>query len=112
MLRRRIALSLALAGCILTILVGFISDVRPMTIGYRSLISLLVFGILGYLIGGVIETFSDRVKADFVTKGQNVDIVSNNDEDIHPSASGTSSPNEHHFSAFSSEQFEHIPDQH
>ena len=76
MLNQRLALTLAIIGGILTVLVGFLQDVRPWTIGYRSVVSSIVFGVCGYLLGSMIDSYQQRIEEDFKPEGQNIDIIS------------------------------------
>lgn len=51
MLRLRFAGGLALIVGMVTLVISILNDARPTTILYRSVISVSVFGLLGYLLG-------------------------------------------------------------
>lgn len=90
-MKLRLALGLALIVAVLTAGFGLMHGVRPLTVLYRTFISLLVFAVGGYILGSGAELLLARWLAGIKPKGQNVDIVSEddglvtNDELIHPS---------------------------
>jgi hypothetical protein len=89
-LKLRLALCLALIVAVLTASVGLAQGVRPLTVLYRTFISLLVFGVGGYLLGCVAESFLTRWLESVKPKGQKVDILSEDgllsgDELLNPS---------------------------
>ncbi len=90
MLKLRLALGLALLVAILTATVGLVQGIRPLTVLYRTFISLVVFAVGGYLLGGLVESRVTSWLASLKPKGQKVDIISkedylDNDELLSPS---------------------------
>jgi hypothetical protein len=90
MLKLRLALGLALIVAILTASVGLVQGIRPLTVLYRTFISLVVFAVGGYLLGGYAEKVVDSWLASIKPKGQKVDIISEDgfvtgDELLNPS---------------------------
>lgn len=59
----KFAACLALLVGTLTVIIGFVHDARPLTLLYRTAISLVVFGIAGYVIGSIGEKFLSRLVA-------------------------------------------------
>lgn len=76
MIKLRLALGLALIVAFLTASIGLFQDIRPLTVLYRTFISLVVFAVGGYLIGGLLESVVDKWLAGIKPKGQKVDIIS------------------------------------
>lgn len=101
MLKLRIALSLALVVGALTLINGIVYDARFMTIIYRVLISIIIFGIAGYFLGTIVEKFLKILVTKSTDKGQHINVVSQEDvsDELVP---------ENTFSPFSPEQFEQI----
>jgi len=110
MLKRRAALYLALLGATLTILFGFSQDVRILTIAYRTAVSTIVFGICGYLFGGMLEEILRKLLAKLNSTGQHVDIIAKDEPDA--SSPSAQPPNingsDTNFDPFSPDNFEHI----
>lgn len=107
MLNRRMALTLAIIGGILTLLAGVFQDVRLMTIGYRSLVSSLIFGICGYLLGNVIDSYRQRLEDSIKPKGQTIDIISK-DEDPEISQPPLPEPENTGFRPFTPDTFDQL----
>lgn len=57
MLKLRIALCLALVVGTLTLLNGMLQGARLETVIYRMIISIAIFGFIGYGIGMIVESF-------------------------------------------------------
>lgn len=72
----RIGLYLALIAGMLTILVGAMSGVTPVVILYRTLVSLVLFAVLGYCLAQFAERYFRDKLSQPGTKGHNIDIVS------------------------------------
>jgi hypothetical protein len=108
MLNRHLALTLALIGGILTLLAGLLQDVRPLTIGYRSFVSCLVFGVCGYLLGSMIDSYQQREKENIKPPGQLIDIISK-DENIDIGQPAVTEPADNGFRAFTPDTFEQVP---
>lgn len=90
MMKLRLALGLALIVAILTASVGLVQGIRPLTVLYRTFISLIVFAVGGYFLGGLVESVAARWLASVKPKGQKVDIISEDgfvgsDELLNPS---------------------------
>lgn len=101
MLKLRIALCLALVVGILTLINGILNDARMTTIIYRVVISIVIFGVVGYILGVVGEKIYKELVAENSVPGQHIDIVSEqpmNDEVV----------SESEFSPFASDSFEQI----
>ncbi|MDR3592782.1 MAG: hypothetical protein P4N41_24250 [Negativicutes bacterium] len=107
MLSKRLALALAVLGGILTLLIGFLQDIRPLTIGYRSFVSAVVFGVCGFLLGNTIDSYQQRAEEDLNAKGQTIDIISKDDDSVitPPEAESTA---ETGFRPFSPETFDRV----
>ncbi len=69
------AVCLALVVGIFTMIIGFLNDARPLTILYRTTISILIFGCCGFFFGGMVERFLQSLLARFNILGQKVDII-------------------------------------
>lgn len=61
MFKLKFAACLALIAGTLTVIIGFVHDARPLTLLYRTALSLVLFGITGYLIGSVCGKFLARL---------------------------------------------------
>lgn len=79
MIKRRFTCSLALIGSALTVIIGLLHDVRLSTIGYRALVSLFIFALIGYILGVTAEAFLMRLMENIKPKGQKIDIISEDD---------------------------------
>ncbi|HWR08200.1 hypothetical protein [Sporomusa sp.] len=75
-LKVRIGLYLALIAGILTILVGAMSSVTPVVILYRTLVSVVLFAVLGYTSAQFAERYFRGKINETVPKGNNIDVVS------------------------------------
>lgn len=60
MYKLRFAGCLSLVVAILTLTISVVHGARPMTILYRTLISIAIFGIAGFIFGGIVERFFGR----------------------------------------------------
>ncbi|WP_425060881.1 hypothetical protein SCACP_16380 [Sporomusa carbonis] len=78
-LKLRFGLYLALGAGILTLLVGAFNSVTLVTVLYRTLVSLVLFAVLGYTCGQFAERFLQEKLAETMPKGRNIDIVSHNE---------------------------------
>lgn len=100
MLKIQFAVGLALAVGIITFIISVMNDARPATILYRTVISLSVFGVFGYLLGIITEKFLFAQSDDLKSTGQKVDIISDQDN--------TTLNNDPVFDPFTPDNFEHI----
>lgn len=76
----RAALVLALFAGIVTMAICFINNTRPYTILFRTVITFLLFGVCGFWLIGRAEPFYNKLKGEMKPKGQNIDIVSENEQ--------------------------------
>ena len=102
MLKRRIALCLALVVGTLTLTNGIIHGARAVTISYRVAISVVVFAIVGYAIGVVLEFFIKKMIVKNKVKSEHINI--DLDQQIIDEL-----PNESGFTPFTSDNFQQIP---
>ncbi|QDR80517.1 hypothetical protein [Sporomusa termitida] len=72
----RIGLYMALITGMLTILVGAMSGVTPVVILYRTLVSLVLFAVLGYSSVQFAERYFRDKLNETGTKGKHLDVVS------------------------------------
>lgn len=70
------ALSLALLGSVLTLIMGLMSDIRLLALFNRFCISFIFLGLCGYITAVIVEKFLVIETKDLKKKGQNVDIIS------------------------------------
>ena len=56
-LKLRCAIGLALIAGVLTLMIGLTNGARSMTLFYRILVSLVLFGVLGYIYGFFAEKY-------------------------------------------------------
>lgn len=91
MLKIRLALCLSLITAILTITFGVLNDLRLLTLAYRTLMSVIAFGICGYAVGLAADRFLDEIESQRKTKGQKIDIIAE-DEVLTDTASVSFSP--------------------
>jgi thiamine transporter ThiT len=100
-LKLRIAFCLALVVGILTLANGIVYGARAITILYRVVISVVVFGFAGYFLGFVIENFLKQLLIRNTAQGQHIDVVSEQQ-------TTDELPTESAFKPFVSENFEQI----
>jgi len=79
-LKLRISLYMALIASSLTLLVGAQNSITLTAMAYRTLVSLVLFAIFGYVCGQFAERFFQEKLDKVESKGMNVDIVSGDDE--------------------------------
>jgi hypothetical protein len=108
MLKLRVSLGLALVAAFLTAAVALVQGARPLTILYRTAVSLGGFLIGGYLAATLIQLYLGRRLAGVKPQGKNIDIVSkegiiSNDELITPPPEAAPK-----FSPFVPESFEQV----
>ncbi len=96
-----VALCLALVVGTLTLTNGILHDARWMTILYRVLISMIIFGIAGYFLGVVGEKFLKELLLKYAPQEEQIDVVTQEEE-------LENLPAENGFSPFASENFEQI----
>lgn len=101
MLKLRIALYLALVVGTLTLANGILYDARAVTIIYRVVISVVIFGLAGYCLGVGIEVFLKRLLLKDIEKRQHNDT-------IHEQQVSDELSTESEFSPFTSGNFEQI----
>ena len=101
MLKLRIALGLGLFVGGLTLTIGILHDTRPLTILYRVAISAILFSCVGYGLGIMFENFLKDILVKLSSKGNNVDIVTQQEE-VNEGEKASE------FSPFNSTDFEHI----
>ncbi len=101
MLKLYISLCLALVVGTLTLTNGILHDARLAIIAYRVVISVVLFGIIGYALGIVGEKFYREMIAKSREHRQDSEVVStkSNDHEVIP---------ESEFSPFASDSFEQI----
>lgn len=75
MLKLRSALCLALIVGALTLLNGMLQGARLETIVYRIIISIAIFGFMGYGLGMIVERFLKNIAIKKVEQGQKKDIL-------------------------------------
>ena len=80
MLKSRLAFSASVVAAILTIVFGILNDIRFGSLVYRSFISLVTCGFVGYIAGLLIDNYYTQPISDIKTKGQNIDITSKEEE--------------------------------
>ncbi|HML31516.1 MULTISPECIES: hypothetical protein [Sporomusa] len=81
-LKLRVSLYMAFAASILTVLVGAFNTIALTAILYRTLVSLVLFAVLGYACGQFAERFlqeKQETLEEADLKGTNVDIVSSDE---------------------------------
>ncbi|MBC8016274.1 MAG: hypothetical protein H7X79_11095 [Sporomusaceae bacterium] len=76
MLKLRIALCLALVVGTLTLANGILYGARAVTIVYRVVISVVVFGFAGYCLGIGIEFFLKKLLLKGTDQRQHIDTIS------------------------------------
>ena len=101
MLKLQSACLLALIAGSLTLITSILSDSRMFTIFYRTILSIGLFGVLGYVAGSFVEPYLQRLTAEIKPKGQKIDIV-NEQKNIDIQENGNQ------FSPFSQDNLEHI----
>ncbi|MCE5284762.1 MAG: hypothetical protein LLG02_02790 [Pelosinus sp.] len=101
MLKLRIAICLALFVGTLTLVLGLINEARFTIIIYRTMVSFLLFGVLGLVFGSVAERFLHKFLQKLTNKGQD-DIV--NETELAQSQDQEAAA----FSPFNPDNFEHI----
>ncbi len=79
-MKLRVTLCVALIVGTLTLIIGLLRDARLVTILYRTGISVIIFGICGYMISNLVENYLIRFLSQSKPKGQKVDIVSEQEE--------------------------------
>lgn len=102
MLKLKIAICLALFVGTLTLALGLINEARFTTVIYRTIVSFLLFGVLGLVFGCVAERFLFDFWHKLTNKGQEADIVR---------STGPAQPEDGQdaaFSPFDPDNFEHI----
>jgi len=75
-LKLRVALYLAITAGILTLLVGALSTVAPTIIVYRTIVSVVLFAVLGYTSGQFAERcLRKKLVEPAPQKGKHIDVV-------------------------------------
>lgn len=77
----RVSLYLAFAATILTIIVGVFNGIATTAILYRTLVSLVLFSVLGYICGQFAERFLQEKVDKLEEKGQHLDIKADEDQE-------------------------------
>lgn len=98
MFRLRFAGCLALFVGIATFVISVMNEARPTTILYRSVISVSIFGLLGYLLAGLTGNW-------LAAKSSN--LKSSAEPATHEQANGEP-PGDPAFDPFTPDKFEHI----
>ena len=101
MLKLYIALCLALVVGTLTLTNGILYDARLTTIIYRVLISIVLFAVIGYILGVVVEKNYKELVAENITQEETEPIISEQERD-------ETVVSESEFSPFASDSFEQI----
>lgn len=108
MFRLYVAFGLAVAAGLVTAISGLWQDLGTFTLSYRTLISIVIFGAVGFFFGGYAEVFVRGILETALNpKGQNIDITSKDsiieaDELINPSHA------QKNFSPLTPNDFEHF----
>jgi len=100
-LKLRIAWCLALVVGTLTLINGILYDARLVTIFYRVAISIVVFGLVGYGAGIIIENFLKKLLVKKAAEDQHIKVASEQQ-------TADELPNESEFSPFTSGNFQQI----
>lgn len=101
-LKLRIALCLALIVGALTLLNGMLQGARLETVIYRIIISIAIFGIIGYVLGIIVERFlKKKLEVKNREQGQKKEIVNEEQplDDL---------PKDSEFAPFTSSSFQQI----
>jgi hypothetical protein len=108
-LKLRIALCLALIVGTLTLINGIVYDARLETILYRVLTSIVLFGVLGYILGAVGERlYRDLIAKYIVDKKQEEEQEEDGIDTLHEQEIDNIVNSESEFSPFASSSFEQI----
>ncbi|MEG6585907.1 hypothetical protein [Dendrosporobacter sp. 1207_IL3150] len=101
MFKLQFASGLSLVAGVITLVISLLSDARPVTVLYRTIISVSIFSVLGYLATGIIQNLilAKLEEKRSQTSGK-VDIVSEQ-EDV-------SLNKDSQFDPFTPDKFEHI----
>jgi hypothetical protein len=99
----KFTLCFALVAGILTIIVSILKDIRILTTLYRMLVSSVIFGIIGYILGYITENFLIVLVAKLKPKRQNIDIASGKETE-----DSLTQPVSNHFNPFNKDDFKHI----
>jgi hypothetical protein len=102
MFKLRAAICLALFASTLTLLAGLWYEARLTTIIYRTMISLMAFGMIGLIVGGLAESFFHEFLQKLKIKGQKVEIISEKEPTQKQEEQSAA------FSPFNPDNFEHI----
>lgn len=78
-LKLRISLYVALGASGLTLLVGALNSITVAAMVYRTLVSLVLFAVLGYICGQFAERFFQEKVGEIEAKGKNLDIISSSE---------------------------------
>lgn len=105
MFRLRIALALGMIVGALTGVFGLLEGLKLLTVAYRAVVSIILFGICGYVLGGYAETLFARQATDAQPKGRKIDVTS--DDDINVDELLRQQDKED-FSPFTPDHFDHI----
>jgi uncharacterized protein YacL len=100
-LKLRIALCLALIVGALTLLYGMLQGARLETIIYRIIISIAIFGFIGYGLGIIVERSLKNLEVKNIKQGQKKDIVDEKQPLDDP-------PKDSEFAPFTSNSFQQI----
>ena len=114
-LKLRCAIGLALFAGLLTLLIGLVNDARSMTLLYRTLISVIIFGICGYIFGILADLYMPVIlqaiqgfDEDIAVAGQNEPEVS--DEAVTVASNEATEPDLNpSFTPFTPERLEIVP---
>jgi Na+/glutamate symporter len=101
-LKLRIALCLALIVGTLTLLNGMLQGARLETVIYRIIISIAIFGIIGYVLGIIVERFLQK-KLEVKNRDQGQKEESVNEEQFLDDL-----PKDSEFAPFTSNSFQQI----
>jgi hypothetical protein len=100
-LKLRIALCLALIVGTLTLLNGTLQGARLETVIYRFIISIAIFGFIGYGLGIIVERFLQHTVAKNLEQEQEKDSL----KDDKPSED---SPGDSEFAPFTADSFQQV----
>ncbi|CUH96113.1 hypothetical protein P22_2201 [Propionispora sp. 2/2-37] len=75
MYKLRFAGCLALVVAVLTLTISVVHGARPMTILYRTFISIGIFGISGFIFGSIVERFFGHILSSLRPQEDQDDLV-------------------------------------
>jgi hypothetical protein len=77
MVKLKIAFTFAIISCILTIFSALTEHVRISTLFYRMIVSMLLFGVVGYFVSGFIQKYISRLLIKLQQNEDSNDVLQN-----------------------------------